>query len=498
MKKIAISVPIVVMLSLVAQGLGLFKNIELVAKFGATVELDIYLFTSTLALAIFSIISSAVTTIVIPELARKSKDKEFNEVIGKYIGALLVIGIIFSFSVILLMLVFRDSLFGKYSALDQYRVILSFTVLIIGQLFQIPQSYYSALLQINEHYVSAKLGILLQNAFPVLYLVTIMNSEISIAGVTVITAASFILTMFLTYYLKQFFAIKSRIYISQKKLDDRVKSLLKKTGPMFLSASVYQVQLIISGYLAVNYAVGTVTIFNNANQISGAIQGIVIVNILSLLYPTIVKKVQADSNNGLSYILGYNLILGLIISSGIALYFVVGKKLIELVFVHGKFTYDNGNSLFLFSAILIVGIIFDILRDALYRFYYAQGNTKIPTKNSIQTVIINLLLIACLTPLAHEKAIVLAPTIGTLTSLLSIVYRIKKQGYRLPISHILATYGLILMSFTFIYSVLRKTIDIAGTNIYGLVFSIIITAFYSLVILLIMGFILSKRKIIFK
>ena len=118
MRKIAISVPIVVMLSLIAQGLGLFKNIELVAKFGATVELDIYLFASTLALAIFSIISSAVITIVIPELARKSEDKDFNEVIGRYIGALLVIGSIFSILVILLMLFFRESLFGKYSALD--------------------------------------------------------------------------------------------------------------------------------------------------------------------------------------------------------------------------------------------------------------------------------------------------------------------------------------------------------------------------------------------
>ena len=83
LKKLSISYPLVILVSLLIQGLGLLKSMYLSGSFGASQILDAYYLSNVFTISIFSIVGAAITTIVIPELNDTTPFYEKKKNIGR-------------------------------------------------------------------------------------------------------------------------------------------------------------------------------------------------------------------------------------------------------------------------------------------------------------------------------------------------------------------------------------------------------------------------------
>ena len=83
MKKITYSFPFVIAISLIIQGLGLIRSLILAKDFGVSAALDAFYLANVLTVSIFTVVDSAITTIVIPELNSKNSFQQKKIIYGR-------------------------------------------------------------------------------------------------------------------------------------------------------------------------------------------------------------------------------------------------------------------------------------------------------------------------------------------------------------------------------------------------------------------------------
>lgn len=126
------------------------------------------------------------------------------------------------------------------------------------------------------------------------------------------------------------------------------------------------------------------------------VQGGLVDPINTVFYPQITESVASDDNVGarraVEKVLNYVLTLLIPITGG----FIVFRHLItDSLFGRGAF--DATASAMTSEALCFyaVGICFIGIREMLSRFYYAHSNTRIPMRNSIIGVVINIFMNFC-------------------------------------------------------------------------------------------------------
>ena len=104
MKKITLSFPIVIIISLIIQTFGLLRSLFLSKYFGASATLDSFYLANIFTVSVFSIVSSTITTIAIPELNSEVNEKEKSNNINSYLALITIISI--TISILLLIILF--------------------------------------------------------------------------------------------------------------------------------------------------------------------------------------------------------------------------------------------------------------------------------------------------------------------------------------------------------------------------------------------------------
>jgi len=112
MKRITYSFPFVIAISLVIQGLGLIRSLVLAKNFGTSSALDAFYLANVFTVSIFTIIGSAITTIVIPELNSKNSFQQKKSYIEKYLTFIRVISFIISIFLLVIIVFGREG--SKY------------------------------------------------------------------------------------------------------------------------------------------------------------------------------------------------------------------------------------------------------------------------------------------------------------------------------------------------------------------------------------------------
>ena len=89
------------------------------------------------------------------------------------------------------------------------------------------------------------------------------------------------------------------------------------------------------------------------------------------------------------------------------------------------------------ACVYISGQQFNVIRDLIYRYFYANSNTKETFKNSVTVSIINIILSLSLVSIFGVYGIVLGTVLSNVISLALIYIRFKKNfGINIKISYI--------------------------------------------------------------
>lgn len=421
---------LMILLSCLAQAVSLMKSSIVAGTFGASSEMDAFNFANSVATFVFSFAIAGVSTIVIPcyvkNINRKNTDAFLTVIFS--IVAVVSVFIILLRSPIISIVTGRDIEFTELSG--------SVLVILIGaNLFSIFTSVTSAYFQYIERYNIPKLLTLISQIIVVVCL-------FFFKGITVLQYASLVgAGIIVNSLLDLVFAVKSgwRFKPNFSIKEEETKRLIYTFIPILFSTGVYQLSLMIDSSIATRLNAGDVTVLSYANQISSMVNTLLVSNLLIFIYPKIVQDIEQGKDQKSFWEKTY--LFQALICLIIAGYATIGKDGVSLLFQHGKFDEQATKNVFVLSLTYISAQQINIIRDMIYRYFYAFSDTKSATINSVIATIVNIVISLILAKFIGLFGVVIGTTLSSFVSLIAIMLRFgKKYGYEESVMRIIFQY----------------------------------------------------------
>lgn len=408
------SFSIIFLITILTQLLMLIKNMWMAKIFGVSAIMDAFNLANIFTVSIIAIISAAITTVLIPLLSNKNNSIEEKESINTYVT------IIFLFSMVVFLgfLIFGRPFISLFtSSMNDQMEIITFNLTIIlafSQIFKVYTGIGTAFLQTREDFISPKLATFIASVIGISYFFIFQKP--TIYGITIVLGISFIIEAAFLYVKQK--RMKINIKFSFKLKNPTFKMLIKNTLPIIISSAVFQFSLIFSNFISSYYGEGYVSILGYSNQIVNIFHGLIILNIIMMLYPKLASKFNEDIKEGKRNLINYINLTNMAVIPIVFGFLAIGDLIVKVLFERGNFTSENTNQVFLMSSILFLAFPMNTFRDYIYRSFYSINDTKTPSRNSIIIVIITIILIALLTPIFKVYSVVIGPVLASIISLI--------------------------------------------------------------------------------
>lgn len=373
------SLILMIIITGITQILTLMKSSLVAGIFGTGVEIDAYNLANSIVSFLFGFIAAGISTVIIPNYVKKTNRKNVDTFITALYGLIAF--------VVFILIIFRYQIIGVFSNRDELFVNICCNTLIILLL----ANYLLAISDVTVAYFQCKGKYNLPKivsliAQLIVVVVLIFYPNLTISQYTYIIAIG----LFINFLLDTIFAFKEgwRVYPSLALFSPGTKKLFGIFLPIVFSTGIYKLSLMIDSTLAARLQTGQITILSYASQISNIINTILIGNLLTYYYPKIVEKV--DTIDGQQSFWNQVILFHLIVCLVIAGFATVGHESVELLFRHGTFSEDAAKFVYIGALIYVVGQQTDVVRDLIYRFFYAKGKTTVAAKNSVIISVVNI------------------------------------------------------------------------------------------------------------
>lgn len=381
----------IIIFSLIGKILGFLRESLIAAQFGATMELDVFQLSQTAIAMVSSVITASIATTFIPVLQKvenvkgeNSKKIFTNNMISivSILSIFLMVTVYFSAPQITMLFTFNHT----YNGFDLMQTLLILSIPTI--LFSALAGIFTGYLQYNGKFAIVGAIAIPANILNILYLIYSSNNS-SIRGLTVISTVS-VLIQFI-FLLPSAFRSGYRIIPVCDFRDKYVKQAVILSAPVFISSSVDNINQIVNRAIALKMGEGSVVILNCANKMNTMIIGIFIMAITAVIFPVMSRSFGSNDIRKGKRVMNasINLVLLLTIPATIGL-FILAKPIIDIAFLHGKFTEQNAmlttSTLRFYSISLISLSIIAVLN----RVYYSLSDTKTPFIVGVINVILNI------------------------------------------------------------------------------------------------------------
>ncbi|MCR5803801.1 MAG: oligosaccharide flippase family protein [Clostridia bacterium] len=436
---------LMIVISCATQVLALMKSSMVAGLFGTSEEIDAYNFANSIAAFIFGFVSAGISTIIIPSYVKKKNNEDINSFIT------LIYSILFLVTVTCL--VFRIPIISIITHRDKGFISIAANSLIILMLSTYLTSFANittAFFQCINKYNTPKIINLISQLIVIGILIYV--DEISIYQYAMIIAlgVAFNFVFDTLIAVKYGWRIKLNFHFNNLETKKYVKMFL----PIVFSTGIYRLSLMIDSTIAARLETGKITVLGYSNQIASMVNSVIVGNMLVYLYPKIVSRINKENNQ--RFFWEQSAFFHSVVCLIIAGFACVGKDGIQVLFEHGKFNSDATKAVFYGALIYIIGQQTNIIRDLIYRYFYAKGNTKTAAGNSLVVGITNISVSLILVYFIGFYGIILGTIIASFVSLITIMYRFHKLiGYEVSIIKILSSYFMnILISVVTIFAVM--------------------------------------------
>ena len=452
-------------LTMCTQIIVLLKSSIIASNFGASIEMDAFNFTNTIATFIFSFISTGITTVLIPAIVNKKSSKSINSFITVlYSVVIIVVVIVFmSKGYIFKLFQLRGSKFVEIAC-----GILGITLL--TQLLTSFQGISNAIFQCNNKFNFPKVVVLMSNIL--LFIILLIDNKLSIYRY----AIYILFTTFISVFIQLFFVYKDgyRYKVCMDIRSNEYKEMIRTFIPTMFSAGLYQVSLLTDSMISSTLGTGKISILSYSNSIMTMINSMFLANIMTYIYPKIAYSIkdEKDHSHFFNYMIFFNAIMCMMVIG----FFVVGKDGISLLYQRGKFTNEISQVVYICVCIYMFGLPINAMRDLFYRYFYAKGDTKSTFKNSIIASIINISISLVLSRTIGLYGVVLGTVVTSIISYVMIFRRFKnmfgimysKRKYIIENLKIFIVCGLAILIMFFISNIIIIKVRILRVIIYGI------------------------------
>ncbi|MCR8929535.1 polysaccharide biosynthesis C-terminal domain-containing protein [Priestia megaterium] len=417
------SLSILILITIITQLFMMIRTMLMAKHFGVSPEMDAYNLANILTVSTMSIISAAITTILIPELSKNEVSIQSKAAISTFTTLIGIIGIIFTLVFVSLGQEILGIFMGNYNHSIQMLTFQLTLILIFSQLFKIYTSIATAFLQTEENFVAPKISALAAALVSISCFLFI--SDPSMIEVTFFLGISFAIETIFLFFSKRKENKKTKISFQFN--NPIFRMLMRNTIPIIMSSAAFQFSLVFSNFMASRFGKGYISILGYSNQLVTIFHSLIILNIIMMLYPSLAKKFNQSIGEAKTMLVNYITATNMLVIPIVFGFFAIGDLLIELLFQRGNFTSKDTYQVYLMSSLLFVAFPFNTARDYIYRSFYSIQDTRTPARNSLLVVFISILLIIALAPILNIYSIVVGPVLASILSLMLAWYKLKMK-----------------------------------------------------------------------
>lgn len=407
-----LQVILMIFLSGMTQIISLIKSSLMATKFGTSSKIDAYNVILNITFFLFSFVASGITTVLIPAFSRKVNKISINTFLVTIYFYTLIISCVFIY--------LQNPIFSYFSNGSDRFINMAkdiFLVLLISQFFNTYMGVTTAFFQCINKYNIPKILTLVTSIMLVVLLY--INKKATVQYLTIITGITTILNA--TFQRGISYKYGMGITFKLNFNDPEYKKMMLTYLPTIFSVGLYQVNLLMDSLLSSKTGVGNVTILTYSNSLIGMVNSLVITNLLMYIYPKISLVVDDNIKEAKRILFKSISLLSFFVCIMIITFFSIGKIFLKLLMLHGKFDISSLNILYLCTSLYIVSLPFNVIRDLIYRFFYAITDTKTTLVNSIIASLINFIFSILLSMVIGIYGVIIGTLISSILSMIMIL-----------------------------------------------------------------------------
>lgn len=387
------TVLIMMFLLIISKTSGLMRTMSISARYGSGYFTDIYTAAMIIPGVFISIFLAGINTSLVPVLSSAQVNGEKDLFFKRFISLISLISIL----IISIIIIFAEPLcnfvVSGYDARKMADVVMYTRILSsIAGMQLITYTFMGYLHQSGRYYIGAAVAIPMNIVIITGMIFSKQNFNLLIA-----------LTLFgyftqLAWVIWPFIRSKYPFKFSIKIKDEYLFKFLKMIGPVLITTSAVQINVIVDGILSSSLAEGSLTLIGHASLVNGVFMSVIVLSFSTVLFTNQSKLASIEDRKELCLITKHNLssVLFLIVPIIFGVLFF-SKEIIQLLFYRGMFTMSatliTGKLLFFYSFALLSASVTEILS----KFFFSIGKSKytlFPTLINIFTnVILNLILV---------------------------------------------------------------------------------------------------------
>lgn len=432
---------------LISRFLGLIRESFLSAYYATTYVADAYVAASQIPNVIFAIISAGLVSTFIPIYSRII-NKEGEERAENYLNNILSLVFVFTIIVIGLGLIFTEELVSLLRpGFKDQQLLLTIKLLkitLFALLFNGVGNILNGYQQYHDRFLVGPVGGFLMNFVVITSIIISAKTDLLVLAYGLVIAA--LAQLLVTYFVarsKSSYRFKPGINLK----DPYLKPMLLMAMPIILGSSIGQINATVDGAFASNLGVGASSTLNYASKISGAVYGLFVSSITTVMYPTIIRQASAGKIEEMKVTMVkiLNSIAIIIVPATVGL-IVLSKPVVNLIHKRGSMTEAE---VILIASVLVflsLGLIAQSLKDVMVRTFYSLHDSMSPVFSSVITVGTNIILNIILVPTMGVKGLALATTISGFVGFIALFIVLNRKINGIPMRELLITFGKILFA----------------------------------------------------
>lgn len=262
-----------------------------------------------------------------------------------------------------------------------------------------------------------------------------------------------------------------------------LKQMLFLSIPIIIGGSINQINILVDRTIASRITTGGIAALLYANKINLFIDGIVVIPLVSVMYPKITRMFNSNKMDDLKkkvdeVIIGINL---LTIPAMVGL-MIFSEPLVKMIYGRGAFDFRSINmtsSALFFYAIGLLGFG---LREVLARVFYSLQDTKTPMLNATIAIILNIVLNIVLSKFMGIAGLALATSISGIFCTILLFINLRTKFHLFNIKKITTSFLKILLASLLMGAITKLSFNYLTVNVFSQNLSLFVAIFTGIIV----------------
>ena len=414
-RKMLLTAGIMVAATLLAKVLGLARDSMLTAFFGAGIESDAFFTASTIPTTLFDVVvGGVISATFIPVfngiMAEKGKDEAMGFV-NKFVTLVICITVLISIVGILLRIPLVNFMASGYDQ-EKQKLAANLTAIMFPMIIFTGLAFsFVGLLQSFGEYNIPSIISLVSNAAIIIYYIT-LGKKFGVYGLAITMIIAWSLQFLIEVPWIKKFGVRYRPDFRFR--DKYIVQAIKLAGPMLIATWVQPLYTLVNSKLASNID-SAVTYIQQSSRLYLVVTGVVSFVVTNLIFPKLAQAIADKRDDDAKKLFSVSIrAMFLVVVPLMAGFMVLSGPVAGMIYGLGKMTETGVIAISTLLKYYSIGMIGLAVNEVLSKTFFSMQDSKIPMRNSVISMIINIVLAYLLFPFLKANGLALATACGSI------------------------------------------------------------------------------------